>query len=53
MKPATSAEDMIAKLDELKDALLGLGAYDWLIFTSPNGVTAFFGAAFFFAGFSP
>lgn len=24
------------------DALLGLGAYDWLVFTSPNGVTAFF-----------
>ena len=24
------------------DALLGLNAYDWLVFTSPNGVTAFF-----------
>jgi uroporphyrinogen III methyltransferase / synthase len=27
---------------ELVDAILELNAYDWLIFTSPNGVTAFF-----------
>ncbi len=24
------------------DAILGLNGYDWLVFTSPNGVTAFF-----------
>jgi uroporphyrinogen III methyltransferase/synthase len=28
--------------EPLVEALAGLGAYDWLIFTSPNGVTAFF-----------
>src|ERR1700690_1549895 len=28
--------------DALVDALLGLNAYDWLVFTSVNGVTAFF-----------
>jgi uroporphyrinogen III methyltransferase/synthase len=27
---------------QLIDALQGLGEYDWLIFTSPNGVTVFF-----------
>ena len=27
---------------QLIDALQGLGEYDWLIFTSPNGVTTFF-----------
>jgi uroporphyrinogen III methyltransferase/synthase len=27
---------------DLVDAILGLNAYDWLIFTSPNGVSAFF-----------
>lgn len=27
---------------EVADALLGLGEYDWLVFTSPNGVTTFF-----------
>ncbi len=26
----------------LKDALLGLHSYDWIVFTSPNGVTEFF-----------
>jgi len=26
----------------LVDVLLGIGSYDWLIFTSPNGVTTFF-----------
>lgn len=38
-----------SRLEDLKDALLGLGAYDWLVFTSPNGVTAFFG--YFFKAF--
>ena len=28
--------------DAIVDALLGLNAYDWLVFTSVNGVTAFF-----------
>ena len=28
--------------EELVDALLELNAYDWLVFTSPNGVTQFF-----------
>ena len=28
------------------DALLELNSYDWLVFTSPNGVTAFFGYFF-------
>lgn len=28
--------------EEIVDALLGLNAYDWLVFTSPNGVMAFF-----------
>jgi uroporphyrinogen III methyltransferase/synthase len=27
---------------DLVDALLGIGTYEWLIFTSPNGVTTFF-----------
>ena len=27
---------------DLIDALLELNSYDWLVFTSPNGVTAFF-----------
>jgi uroporphyrinogen III methyltransferase/synthase len=35
--------------DPLKDAILGLNGYDWLVFTSPNGVTAFFDL--FFRGF--
>jgi uroporphyrinogen III methyltransferase/synthase len=30
----------------LVDALLELNAYDWLVFTSPNGVNAFFGYFF-------
>ncbi|MGC8742446.1 MAG: uroporphyrinogen-III C-methyltransferase [Verrucomicrobiia bacterium] len=33
--PPTETEDLM-------DALLGLHEYDWLVFTSPNGVTAFF-----------
>ena len=36
-------------LAPLKDALVGLNAYDWLVFTSPNGVDAFF--EYFFKGF--
>ncbi|HEY0455339.1 MAG TPA: uroporphyrinogen-III C-methyltransferase [Verrucomicrobiae bacterium] len=31
------------------DALLGLGTYDWIVFTSPNGVTTFFD--YFLKGF--
>ncbi|HMC26848.1 MAG TPA: uroporphyrinogen-III synthase, partial [Verrucomicrobiae bacterium] len=27
---------------DLVDVLVGIGSYDWLIFTSPNGVTTFF-----------
>jgi uroporphyrinogen III methyltransferase/synthase len=35
--------------DDLKDALLGLHEYDWVVFTSPNGVTTFFD--YFFKAF--
>lgn len=35
--------------DSLKDVLLDLGTYDWLVFTSANGVNEFF--RYFFAGF--
>jgi uroporphyrinogen III methyltransferase/synthase len=28
--------------EDIVDALLSLNSYDWLVFTSPNGVTAFF-----------
>jgi uroporphyrinogen III methyltransferase / synthase len=28
--------------NDLKDALEALGEYEWIVFTSPNGVTAFF-----------
>ena len=31
-----------SQLQDLADALLELNAYDWLVFTSPNGVMAFF-----------
>ena len=31
---------------ELADALLELNSYDWIVFTSPNGVTMFFDAFF-------
>ena len=34
---------------DLMDALLGLGEYDWVVFTSPNGVDAFFD--YFFKAF--
>ena len=30
------------RLQELVDALIELNSYDWLVFTSPNGVTTFF-----------
>ncbi|MCI0536859.1 MAG: uroporphyrinogen-III C-methyltransferase [Verrucomicrobiales bacterium] len=35
--------------EDLKDALLGLHEYDWIVFTSPNGVTTFFD--YFFKAF--
>jgi uroporphyrinogen III methyltransferase/synthase len=35
IEPPTRREDIV-------DALLELNSYDWLIFTSPNGVTTFF-----------
>lgn len=35
LAPPTRREDLV-------DALLELNAYDWLVFTSPNGVTKFF-----------
>src|SRR5215471_12749969 len=31
-----------SRREDLVDALLGLNSYDWLVFTSPNGVTKFF-----------
>lgn len=34
-EPPTRREDVV-------DALLSLNSYDWLVFTSPNGVTTFF-----------
>ena len=37
------------ELRPLADALLELNAYDWIVFTSPNGVTAFF--EYFFKAF--
>ena len=40
--PTTDKQDVV-------DVLLGLNAYDWLVFTSANGVTAFFD--FFFKRF--
>lgn len=38
-----------ANTDGLKDALIALHEYDWIVFTSPNGVSAFFD--YFFKGF--
>lgn len=35
--------------EDVVDAMLSLNSYDWLVFTSPNGVTAFFD--FFFKRF--
>jgi uroporphyrinogen III methyltransferase / synthase len=37
------------RLADLADALLELNSYDWLVFTSPNGVTMFF--EYFFRAF--
>lgn len=34
--------EMPQNRSDLMDAMLGLGQYDWLVFTSPNGVTFFF-----------
>ena len=39
IEPTTRREDLV-------DALLELNAYDWLVFTSPNGVTTFFESFF-------
>jgi uroporphyrinogen III methyltransferase/synthase len=39
--PTIRIEDTTRR-EELVDALLELNSYDWLVFTSPNGVTAFF-----------
>ncbi len=33
-------------IQPLLDAVLGIGEYDWLVFTSPNGVDAFFDTFF-------
>ena len=38
-----------ARREELRDAMLGLNSYEWLIFTSPNGVEWFFN--YFFKAF--
>ena len=38
-----------SRLQDVADALLELNSYDWLVFTSPNGVTSFFD--FFFKAF--
>src|SRR6266481_6450238 len=35
LEPPTRREDVV-------DAMLALNSYDWLVFTSPNGVTTFF-----------
>ncbi len=43
--PAIKIEAPSQKQD-LIDALLELNSYDWLVFTSPNGVRAFFGYFF-------
>jgi uroporphyrinogen III methyltransferase / synthase len=46
--PTIRVEEPENKTD-LMEAMLGLGEYDWIVFTSPNGVTAFFN--YFFKGF--
>jgi uroporphyrinogen III methyltransferase/synthase len=46
--PTIKNEEPLNK-SELMDAMLALGEYDWIVFTSPNGVDAFFG--YFFKGF--
>ena len=34
--------EQTTRREELVEMLLGIGSYDWLVFTSANGVTAFF-----------
>ena len=46
--PTIRIEEPENKTD-LMEAMLGLGEYDWIVFTSPNGVSAFFN--YFFKGF--
>jgi uroporphyrinogen III methyltransferase/synthase len=46
--PTIRTEEPQNKSD-LMDAMLALGEYDWIVFTSPNGVAAFFN--YFFKGF--
>ncbi|HEV8540859.1 MAG TPA: uroporphyrinogen-III C-methyltransferase [Verrucomicrobiae bacterium] len=46
--PTIKTEEPQNKSD-LMDAMLTLGEFDWIVFTSPNGVDAFFG--YFFKGF--
>ncbi len=46
--PTIRIEPPVEK-NALKDALLGLHEYDWIVFTSPNGVTTFFD--YFFKAF--
>lgn len=46
--PTIRVEEPENKSD-LMDAMLALGEYDWIVFTSPNGVSAFFN--YFFKGF--
>lgn len=46
--PTIRTEEPENKQD-LMDAMLALGEYDWIVFTSPNGVAAFFN--YFFKGF--
>jgi uroporphyrinogen III methyltransferase/synthase len=46
--PTIRTEEPQNKSD-LMDAMLGLAGYDWIVFTSPNGVSAFF--TYFFRAF--
>ena len=46
--PTIRTEDPQNKSD-LMEAMLGLAGYDWIVFTSPNGVSAFFN--YFFRAF--
>jgi uroporphyrinogen III methyltransferase/synthase len=46
--PTIRTEEPQNKSD-LMDAMLGLAGYDWIVFTSPNGVAAFF--TYFFRAF--
>ncbi len=42
MEVPTIKIEQTSRREELVDMLLGLNAYDWLVFTSANGVTCFF-----------